>query len=159
MAIYDDFFDVAFPGMKADAGDDRVESFPVKAPGLAFGVICGTDATGALVPGPGTQVRGGSIHSHAVRGQYNATTNQREYAALECASVMQQGLAWMRVTDAVAVTQDGPVSYAANGTVGNTGANLLPQGKFRSPLVTTSDGQRIALVQFDNPLVPAPVAP
>lgn len=150
MPVYN-YFDPGFPGMKADSGDDRVESFPVKAPGLAFGVICGTDATGALVPGPGTKVRGGTIHSHAVRGQYNATTGQREYAATECASVMTRGLAWMRVTAAGAVTADGPVSFAADGTVANAGANLLANAVFRSAKVTTEDGIDIAVVEFHNP--------
>lgn len=150
MAVYD-YYDAGFPGMKVDSGDDRVESFPVKAPGLAFGVMCGTDATGALVAGPGTKLRGGTVHSHAVRGQANATTGEREYTATECASVMARGLLWMRVTASGAVTADGPVSYAANGTVANAGANVAPNCVFRSGIVTTAEGVNIAQVEFHNP--------
>ena len=42
MAMYDDQMDVAFAGMKADSGFDRVESYAVAADGLTAGVIVGS---------------------------------------------------------------------------------------------------------------------
>lgn len=140
--MYEDQMDIAFAGMKADSGNDRVESFPVGADTLAFGVVTGTDSDGLLVAGPGTKVRGITVHSHAVPG---AT-----YVKTECASVMTRGLIWARVTASGAVTEDGPVSFAANGTVANAGANVLNNAVFRSGKVTVS-GVDIALVELHNP--------
>lgn len=141
--MYEDQMDIAFAGMKADSGDDRVESFPVGADTLAFGVVTGTDANGLLVAGPGTKVRGITVHSHAVP---NAT-----YIKTECASVMARGLVWARVTAAGVVTEDGPASYAADGTVANAGANKLNNAVFRSGKVSTMAYGDIALVELHNP--------
>jgi hypothetical protein len=137
--MYEDQMDIAFAGMKADAGDDRVESFPVGADTLAFGVVTGTDAAGLLVAGAGTKVRGITVHSHAVPG---AT-----YVKTECASVMTRGLIWAKATGTI--TKDGPVSFNASGVVANAGT-LLPNAVFRSA-ATTVTGDTIALVELHNP--------
>lgn len=149
MAMYDDQMDPAFGGMKADAGDDRVETFPAGTNGIAFGVVGGTDANGLLVPGPGTRVRGITVHSHAVRGAALTGTDHK-YAATEAVSVMTRGLIWARVTSAGSVTDGGAVSFAADGTVANAGANVLANAQFRSGAVTTADGV-IAVVELHNP--------
>lgn len=147
MAMYDDYQDVAFAGMKVDSGDERVESFPVAA-NLPIGVVCGTDANGRVVAGPGTKVRGITLHSHTITSE--------TYVQYDCASVMARGLVWARVTPAAAVTKDGPVKFAADGTVSDAGANTLPNAVFRSAKVTTSDGVEIVAVELHNPFsVPA----
>lgn len=148
--MYQDQMDVAFAGMKADSGFDRVESFPVGAATLPFGVVVGTDAQGLLVPGPGTKVRGLSLHSHAVPG----TT----YVKTECASVMARGLAWVRASGTV--TEDGPVKFGTDGVVSDAGANTLANAVFRSGKVSTMSYGDIALVELHNPFsVPAAPAP
>lgn len=145
--MYDDQMEIAFAGMKADSGDDRVESFPVGASGLAFGVVTGTDATDVLVAGAGTKVRGISVHSHA------AGVRDGKYAATECASVMTRGLVWAKATGTV--TEDGPVSFSAAGVVSDTGT-ALANAVFRSGKITVSGGD-IALVELHNPFA-APAA-
>lgn len=139
--MYEDQMDIAFAGMKADSGADRVESFPVGEAGLGFGLVTGTDADGLLVPGPGTRIRGISVHSHA------AGVVDGAYAETECASVMTRGLIWCQVTTSGAVTDGGAVSYAANGTVANAGANVLTNAVFRSGLTAVAGGN-IALVEL-----------
>lgn len=151
--LYDNLMNPAFAGMKADSGEDRVESFPVGATPIPFGTVVGTNAQGGLVPGPGTKVRGIAIHSHACGAQY---------VQYDCASVMRRGLVWARLTASGAATADGPVSYAADGTVGNAGANVLPNASFRkSPTgtvtITTPEGV-LALVELHDPMYVAPAA-
>lgn len=145
--MYENYQTRAFAGMKADSGDDRVESFPVGAAGLALGVVTGTDANGVLVAGPGVKVRGISLHSHTITGA--------GYVQYDCASVMTRGLVWAQVTASGAVTEDGPVSFAADGTVANAGANVLPNAVFRSGIVAVTDpngvASNVALVELHNP--------
>lgn len=148
MAIYDNRMDIAFAGMKADSGDDRVESFPVGAAGLGLGLICGTDANGALVAGAGTVIRGVSVHSHA------ALAGKDGYEQYDCASIMTRGLIYCLVHDGGAVTKDSPVEFAANGTVSDDAGTALPNAVFRSEAITTAD-QTIALVELHHPFATA----
>ena len=141
--MYEDQMDIAFAGMKADSGADRVESFPVGADTLGFGLVTGTDSSGLLVAGAGTKVRGITVHSHAVK---NST-----YVKTECASVMTRGLIWARVTAGEDVTEDGQVTFAAAGTVSDDDANTLANAVFRSGKVSTSQYGDIALVELHNP--------
>lgn len=147
--LYDKMMDPAFPGMKADSGEDRVESYPVGADTLAFGVVAGTNASGVLVAGPGTKVRGITVHSHC---------HLKSYVKFDSASIMRRGLVWALVTAAGAVTEDGAVKYAADGTVADAGANTLPNATFRSGKVTRGDGVVVALVEMHNPVAVAPAA-
>jgi len=136
--------DPGFAGMKADSGDDRVESFAVGTATLQFGIVVGsavgTDIVGG--PGAGTKIRGITLHSHAIPGA--------SYALHDCASVMTRGLVWARVTAAGAVTKDGPVTYAPDGTVADAGGTLLANAVFRSAKVATADGD-IAVVELHAP--------
>lgn len=147
--LYDKMMDPAFPGMKGDSGDDRVESFPVGANTLEFGIVAGTDAGGLLVAGPGTKVRGLTLQSHC---------HLSKYVKGDSASVMRRGLAWVTVTAGGAVTNDGVVKFAADGTVADAGANTLPNAAFRSGKVTRNDGTIIALVEMHSPVAVAPAA-
>jgi hypothetical protein len=148
--MYENQMDPAFAGMKADLIFDNVESFPVGAANLAFGIVTGTDANGLLVAGPGTKVRGLTLHSHAVRG--GVVAGVPGYVATECASVLTRGKAWVKVTASGAVTLDGPVKFAADGTCADAGANTLTNAVFRSAKITTQYGfGDIALVELHNP--------
>src|SRR5690606_19268437 len=141
--MYDDQMDIAFAGMKVDSGTDRVESFPVGADTLAFGVVTGTDANSLQLAGPGTKVRGITVRSHAVKND--------TYVKTECASVMSRGPIWARVTAAGAVPEDGAVKFAADGTVADAGANTLANAVFRSGKVSTTFYGDIALFELHNP--------
>lgn len=145
--MYEDQMDIAFAGMKADSGDDRVETFPVGADTLAFGVVSGTDANGLLVAGGGTKVRGVTVHSHAVQNQ--------TYVKTEAASVMTRGLIWCAVADGKVVTEDAAVKYEADGTVGSDATTALNNAVFRSGKVETALYGDIALVELHNPFVDA----
>lgn len=149
--MYEEQMEPAFAGMKVDSGDDRVESFPVGAD-LGFGLICGTNAQGLVVPGPGTKVRGITLQTHTI------AFNVNKYIATDCASVMTRGLVWAKVTAAGAVTKDGPVKYAADGTVADAGASTLANAVFRSAKVTLLDGTAIAAVELHNPFAVPPAA-
>ncbi|WP_234788140.1 structural cement protein Gp24 [Cupriavidus necator] len=144
--MYQDQMDPAFPGMKVDSRDDLVESYPVGAD-IAFGIVCGTDATGVLVPGTGTKVRGIALQTHTV--PYNVD----KYIKTDCASVLRRGGAWTRVTPGAAVTEEGLVKYAADGTVSDAGATTLPNAVFRSPKIVLMSGVEIAFVELHNPFV------
>lgn len=142
MAIYDDYMQPAFAGMKADSGNDRVESFAATA-AVPFGVV--VTGTGETVAAGGADtVRGISLHSHAVAGS--------EYAEKECVSTMTRGLCWARVTEGQAATAEGAVYFAAaDGTVSdlNTGT-ALTNAVFRGDKIT-ADGVDIALVELHHP--------
>lgn len=152
--MYEDQMEIAFAGMKADAGDDRVESFAVGETPVPFGSVVGSvGATGddaeIVVPGAGVRVRGISVHSHTAGvGKYGPGGIPRQ-EQFDCASVMTRGLVWARATGAV--TLDGPVSFNAQGQVSNTGTPL-PNAVFRSVAVAvTSPTDTIALVELHNP--------
>ncbi|MEN5338915.1 hypothetical protein ABE583_02830 [Stenotrophomonas sp. TWI143] len=152
--MYEDYQSRAFAGMKGDSGDDRVESFPVGAAGLGLGLVTGTDASGVLVAGAGTKVRGISLHSHTINGA--------GYVQYDCASVMTKGHVWAQVAAGGAVTVDGPVSFAADGRVANAGT-ALPNAVFRSGIVAVTDpagvSSNVALVELHNPFAVPPAAP
>src|SRR4029079_3530251 len=134
--------DPGFAGMKADAGDDRVESYPVGAADVGFGRVVSTSVDDVLVQGAGPSIRGISLHSHAIPGPV--------YKQFDCASVMTKGLVWARVTTSGAVTKDGPVKFGSDGTVSDGGLNLLANAMFRSAKVATADGD-IAIVELHAP--------
>lgn len=152
--MYEDYQSRAFAGMKGDAGDDRVESFPVGSAGLGLGLVTGTNASKILVAGAGAKVRGISLHSHTITGV--------GYVQYDCASVMTKGHVWAQVAPAGAVTEDGPVSFNADGRVADAGT-LLPNAVFRSGIVAVTDAagvsSNIALVELHNPFATAPAAP
>lgn len=150
--MYEDYMLPAFAGMKVDSGDDRVESFPA-AGDVAVGVVCGTNASGLLVAGPGTKVRGVSLHTATL------PYDRYHYVEGDSVSTMTRGLVWARVTAAGTVTEDGPVKFAADGTVSDGGANTLNNAVFRSGIVTGPNGQQIARVELHNPFSVPPVAP
>ena len=133
--------DIAFAGMKADLGDDRVESFAA-AGNIPFGVVV-TDTNGVLaIGGSGAGI---TVHSHNVAGS--------AYKQYDCVGVMVHGNIWAKVKtgEIVAVgavkfnTTTGEIVAAA--TV--TGAAALANAKVRN--VQTVAGGVIAEIQLDNP--------
>lgn len=143
-----DFFEThdlkpAFAGMKADAGNDRIESFPCKS-FVPFGNVAVVDGSGAISIGLEGRVAGLAVHTHTI-----PDTGYRQY---DCASLMTDGVIWARAKGAPA---DGaPVFFDADGVVQPKadGLKAYPHALFRGPLVTLKDGTTIALVQLAAPL-------
>ena len=147
--VYDDRMDVAYAGMKADLGYDDVETYPA-AGNIRPGVIVGDTTDERIVAGPGTRIRGLALHTHTIprEGGY------REYDAV---SVMRERRAWALVSAGGAVTKDGPVKCAADGTVADAGTTAVPNAVFRSGAVEVSGG-KIALIELHAPFAVAPAA-
>lgn len=130
-------------GMKADAGFDRVESFPAAA-AVRFGHICGVDANGAAVEGAGTRVAGVALHTH---------TKIDSYSQHDDVSVMTRGLVWCAVLAAEVIVENTGVKFDAAGLAlanANAGGTALPNAVYRSGPVTV-DGGTIALVELHAP--------
>lgn len=160
MAIYDDQQEIAFPGMKVDSGDDRVESFPVATP-IPFGRVVATNpataqttavdnAPAALPASPFTRVRGVSLHSHTA--SFFGTPPAVGYAALDCASVMTKGLCWVEAAAATAITVNSQLTYNAAGQAVASGGTAFEGAVVRGPVQTLGSGQFIVPVELQSPL-------
>ncbi|QDP46001.1 MAG: hypothetical protein Unbinned4052contig1001_1 [Prokaryotic dsDNA virus sp.] len=134
--------DKARAGMKADAGFDRVESFPAAAD-VRFGHVVGVDADGAVIEGAATRIAGVALHTH---------TKVDNYAQYDDVSVMTRGLVWCVVVDAGSVTDGGAVEFNAAGEVQDASAGTAyPNAVFRSGAETMGDGTVLALVELHSP--------
>lgn len=145
--MYEDYMAIAAPGMKADSGFDRVESFAASAH-VPFGVVVVKDGDGVKVKPGNTAPRGISLSTHALIEHPDGG-----YKATDAVSVMTRGLCWARVTDGGTVTEDGPVSAAADGTVADAGT-AIPNAIFRSKAHTVTIAGKtavIAKVELHNP--------
>lgn len=140
MAMYDDYLDPAFAGMKADSGFDRVESYAVAADGLTAGVIVGVDANGAAVAGKGTKAVGVVIHSH---------TPLIPYKQGDCVSVMTRGLCWVKVAAGKTVAKGEAVKFNAAGLLDNSADDSLKNAVIRD--VKSVAGGKIACVELHAP--------
>lgn len=143
MAMYDNYMNPAFAGMKADSGFDRVESGAVAADGLQSGVIVGKDAKGLIVAGKGAKAAiGVTIHSHA---------QLEPYKQGDCVSVMTRGLCWARVATGKTAAAGEAVKFDANGLIDNAAANTLTNATIRD--VKEVGGEKIACVELHTPTV------
>lgn len=156
--MYDDYMAIAAPGMKADSGFDRVESFAASED-VPFGVVVVDDGGVKVKPGD-ADARGIALSSHAVK-----TVADGKYAEFDAVSVMTRGLCWALVavnsgttTPTNGVTKDGPVYVSPDGTVtddeGTPALAALPNAVFRSGAETvTINGKShtIAMVELHNP--------
>lgn len=134
--------DKARAGMKADAGFDRVESFPA-AGDVRFGHVCGVNADGAVVEGAGTRIAGVALQTH---------TKIDNYAQYDDVSVMTRGLVWCVVVDGGAATNGGAVEIDAAGAVRDASAGTAyPNAVFRSDAEALADGTVIACVELHSP--------
>ncbi len=158
MAIYDDQMEIAFPGMKADSGDDRVETFPA---GIAvpFGRIVvtnpavttkahATDNPPAFLPAAiaGQRARGVALHSHTV------VNTPEGYALYDCMSVMTRGLAWVEAVAATAIVENTQLMYNAAGQAIAAAGTVFERAVVRGPVTTLASGKFIVPVEFDSPL-------
>lgn len=148
--VYDDRMDVAYAGMKADLGYDDVETYAA-AGNIRPGVIVGDTTDDRIVAGPGTRIRGLALHTHTI-------PREGGYREFDAVSVLRVRRAWALVSTGGAVTKDGPVKCAADGSVSDGGAAAVPNAVFRSGAVDVSGG-KIALVEFLAPFATAPAAP
>lgn len=158
MPIYDDQMEVAFAGMKADSGDDRVESFPA---GIAvpFGRVVVTNPLVTTKAGPldnppaflpaaiaNARARGVALHSHTV------VNTPEGYALYDCLSVMTRGVVWVEAAAATAIVENTGLLYNAAGQAVASGGTAFEGAVVRGPVVTLASGKFILPVEFDSPL-------
>lgn len=130
--MYEDQMKPAFAGMKADAGNDRVDSYPA-ASDLAFGVIVGKKADGTVDKGKQTKALGIALHDHL--GVIKAT---------DAVSVMTQGVAWVKVKSGVTAVE-GAVKYDANGEIDTASTEALANASIKK----VANG--LAMVEINHP--------
>lgn len=133
--------DKAIAGMKADAGYDRVESFPA-AEAIDFGVAVGVNGSDLLVAGEGTRLAGVALHTH---------TRPNGYEEHDDVSTLTRGMAWVQATGTV--TDGGAAEITAAGVFqdADTGT-AYPNAVFRSGKETMGDGTELALIELGSPL-------
>lgn len=136
---YGDKKDIGFAGMKADSGDDRVESYAASG-ALPFGRVATANySTGtASIGGTGTGI---TVHTHVKPDGYKDKDN---------AGVMVFGNIWAGIKAGEAVTAGSKVTFeASTGLLAATGADL--KGAIIVAVETLKDGSKIAQVQLNNP--------
>lgn len=153
------FLSPAFPGMKATAMDDNVESWPAGAE-CDFGTVVtkgiSSAGTGALVVSSGGAgaVAGIAVHDH-IAATYG------HYIAGSAVSVMTRGRIWCAVDGAGAGIAEGvPACFnpaVGNGKVNSTGT-AIPHAVFRGVMTgfySYIDGTtvNIAEIELHYPLV------
>lgn len=138
-SYYQDIMQPAFAGMKADAGFDRVETYPSAAE-IPFGVVVGADAEGKITAGKSNRAVGIAVHSHAVTG----------YPAQSPVSVMTRGLVWARCGASDASDAGGAVKFNAQGEIDSTASDTLAHALVRD--IAVADGVRLACVELHSPL-------
>lgn len=138
---YQDIMPPAFAGMKADAGFDRVETYPSAAE-IPFGTVVGADESGAVSAGQTRRPLGIALHSHAVTGD--------AYPAKTPVSVMTRGVAWARCGASDASEAGGVVKFNAQGEIDSTASNTLKNAQIRE--IAVANGVRLACVELHSPL-------
>ena len=136
---YGDKKDIGFAGMKADSGDDRVESYAA-AGAIPFGRVATANyAAGTVaIGGTGTGI---TVHTHVKPDGYKFKDN---------ASVMVSGNIWAAIKTGETVTAGSKVKFEAlTGLIAATGADL--KGAIIVAVETLKDGSKIAQVQLNNP--------
>ena len=136
---YGDKKDIGFAGMKADSGDDRVESYAAVG-ALPFGrvVTANYGAGTASIGGTGTGI---TVHTHVKPDGYKDKDN---------AGVMVFGNIWAAIKTGETVTAGSKVKFeASTGLIAATGADL--KGAIIVAVETLKDGSKIAQVQLNNP--------
>lgn len=147
--------DVALAGLKADLQFDSTVSLNYKqtdviAPGIVIHQL--TDGTGGLPSVGGTPygifVRD-ALLDHAPTPFYYP--NPGTPVGGVTLSIMQRGRIWAQVTTSGTCTAGGPVKYAADGTVSDTGANTYPHAIFKTVATPRADGTAIVIVELHAP--------
>lgn len=136
---YGDKKDIGFAGMKADSGDDRVESYAA-AGAIPFGRVATANyAAGTVaIGGTGTGI---TVHTYVKPNGYQVKDN---------AGIMVFGNIWAAIKTGDAVTAGSKVKFeASTGLIASIGADL--KGAIIVAVETLKDGSKIAQVQLNNP--------
>ena len=136
---YGDKKDIGFAGMKADSGDDRVESYAA-AGAIPFGRVATANfAAGTVaIGGTGTGI---TVHTHVKPDGYKDKDN---------AGIMVFGNIWAEIKKGDAVTAGSKVKFeASTGLIASVGSDL--KGAIIVAVETLKDGSKIAHVQLNNP--------
>lgn len=146
MALFE-YNDPAFAGMKADSGDDRVETFACGSDPVGFGLVL-TSADRKKVAAGGTDdVVGISLHSHVI--------SPDGYKECDAVSVMTRGHVWAKVGGLGTATNGEQVCFdETDGTVTDADSSTypnVPNAVFRSSDIKLKDTTKIALVELHNP--------
>lgn len=165
--IYSDRMEVAFAGMKADSGDDRVESYPAGV-AVPFGRVVGINPAAmgqaspvdnpiAYLPAAIANFKpvGAAVHSHTAAAANLPTDG---YAQYDCLSVMTRGLMWVEAAAATALALNSTLQFNAAGQAVVSAGTLFPGAIVRSPVVALADGKYIVCVEFHSPRYVAPAA-
>lgn len=138
--MYQNMMDIAFAGMKADSGEDRVESHAAAA-AIPFGVMVSLDANKRVVAGVGTRTLGIALHSHAITSD--------GYQQYDAVSVMTRGLAWVKCATGDTSATNSFVKFNAQGEILNSAPNQLKleQAVVRDTF-TNADGVKLALIEL-----------
>ena len=139
---YGDKKAIAFAGMKADSGDDRVESFAT-ASSIAFGRVVTANYTNDTVTLGGTGTGTGiTVHTWAKPSGYNPN---------DCVGVMVDGVVWAEVKPNENPVVGGIAKFeAATGMITGTTGNILKGSVVRKVMVG-SFGKTIAEIQVTTP--------
>lgn len=144
--IYDDRHDVAFAGMKGDSRFDTVETFAAETD-IPFGAVVtvGTKPNQAKLGG--SKAVGIALHTHTKA--MNTT-----YTKFDAVSVLTRGVAWCKVKGEETITERGAVQFdVATGEVSDSAGTALTNAIFRSGVIATKDGSKIALVELHAPQI------
>ena len=142
---YGDKKDIGYAGMKADSGDDRVESYAASG-AIQFGRVATANyAAGTVaIGGTGTGI---TVHTHVT---VNPHVKPDGYKDKDNVGIMVFGNIWAAIKTGEAVTAGSKVKFEAlTGLIAATGADL--KGAIIVAVETLKDGSKIAQVQLNNP--------
>ena len=137
---YGDKKAIAFAGMKADSGDDRVESFAT-ATAMAVGRVVTANYTDDTVTLGGTGT-GITVHTWVKPSVYNLK---------DCVGVMVDGVIWAEVKPSESPVVGGAAKFdAATGMITGAIGNVL-KGSVVRKVVVGAFGNMIAEIQVTTP--------
>lgn len=143
----------SYAGMKADAGNDRVESYLAEETNgipFGYGVVAGTDPlTQVKLPDADTdEFRGIALHTHKQASGIGASLTAL-YKDEDMVNVGRQIVAWVEVDEAVTVDAAAYCTTATGkfGVTSGAGHIAVPTGVFRS----TTTGAGLAKLEINLP--------
>ena len=137
---YGDKKDIGFAGMKADSGDDRVESFATTT-SMAVGRVVTANYTNDTVTLGGTGT-GITVHTWVKPSGYNPK---------DCVGVMVNGVVWAEVKPLENPVVGAAARFdAATGMITGATGNVLKGSVVRKVMVG-SFGNKIAEIQVTTP--------
>ena len=132
--------EIAFAGMKADSGDNRVESFAT-ATSMPVGRVVTGNYTDDTITLGGTGI-GITVHTWLKDGGYSPR---------DCVGVMVDGVIWAEVKPSEIPVVGGAAKFdAATGMITGATGNVLKGSVVRKVMVG-SHGNRLAEIQVTTP--------